>query len=32
VLIADIKDNQWERSNTRELIRTVADRNQACGG
>ena len=32
VLIADIKDNRWERSNTRELIRTVADRNQACDG
>jgi hypothetical protein len=32
VLIADIKDNRWERSNTRELIRTVADRNQDCDG
>jgi hypothetical protein len=32
VLIADIKDNRWERSNTRELIRTVAERNQACDG
>jgi hypothetical protein len=32
VLIADIKDNRWERSNTRELIRTVADRNQSCDG
>jgi len=32
VLIADREDGRWERSNTRELIRVVADANQSVGG
>ena len=32
VLIADREAGQWERSNTRELIRVVADANKASGG
>lgn len=32
VLIADREDQRWERSNTRELIRVVADANKASGG
>ena len=32
VLIADRVDKKWERSNPRELIRVVAEANQATGG
>lgn len=32
VLIANRETGGWERSNTRELIRTVAERNQETGG
>lgn len=32
VLIANRESGSWERSNTRELIRTVADRNAATDG
>ena len=32
VLIADRVDKRWERSNPRELIRVVAEANQATGG
>ena len=32
VLIADREDQRWERSNTREQIRVVADANKASGG
>jgi hypothetical protein len=32
VLIADRKTGNWKRSNTRELIRVVSDRNDECDG
>ena len=32
VFIANTHTGQWERSNTRELIRTVSERNQSCNG
>jgi hypothetical protein len=32
VLIANTETGAWDRSNTRTLIRTVAERNQACDG
>jgi hypothetical protein len=32
VLIPNAEQNTWERSNTRTLIRVIAQRNQACGG
>ena len=32
VLIADRIDQRWERSNTREMIRVVAEANQEAGG
>lgn len=32
VFIANTHTGQWERSNTRQLIRTVSERNQECNG
>lgn len=32
VFIANTHTGNWERSNTRQLIRTVSERNQACNG
>ena len=32
VLIANTETNTWDRSNTRTLIRVIAERNQACDG
>jgi Second Messenger Oligonucleotide or Dinucleotide Synthetase domain len=32
VLIANTEANTWDRSNTRTLIRVIAERNQACDG
>jgi hypothetical protein len=32
VLIANTDTNTWDRSNTRTLIRVIAERNQACDG
>jgi hypothetical protein len=32
VRIADVDSGRWELSNTRELIRVVQERNQACAG
>lgn len=32
VLIANTETGTWDRSNTRTLIRTIAERNQACDG
>lgn len=32
VFVANTRTGNWERSNTRQLIRTVSERNQACNG
>lgn len=32
IAIADTEDDDWEPSNTYELIKIIADRNRACGG
>lgn len=32
IRIADVDGRRWELSNTRELIRVIQDRNQACDG
>jgi hypothetical protein len=32
VVIIDLKSGSWERSNTRTLIKVVAERNKACDG
>ena len=32
VLIANTETNTWDRSNTRTMIRVIAERNQACDG
>ena len=32
IYIADTEDDQWERSNTYILIKTIAERNQECDG